>query len=221
LKATGRDIVFSLSNNTNDMLLSVLPDIAPVANLWRISGDINDSWGSLRNNAMDKDSWAPFSKPGNYNDPDMMVLGFTFGHPTHLTRNEQYTHMSLWCLLSAPLILGCDLEKLDDFTKGLLTNDEIIEVDQDPLCQQATVVARQGQGLVYAKRLNDGCVAVGLFNLGGMESQMAVQWADLKINGKQIVRDLWRQKDVGIFDTNFSTPVGRHGVVMIKIRPAL
>jgi alpha-galactosidase len=220
LKATGRDIVFSLSNNSNNTLLSVLPDIAPVANLWRISGDINDSWGSLRGNAMLKDSWAPFNKPGNYNDPDMMVLGFTFGHPTHLSHNEQYTHMSLWCLLSAPLILGCDLEKLDDFTKGLLTNDEIIDVDQDTLCQQATIVSRQGENLVYAKHLDDGSLAVGLFNLGEMEGPVEVQWTDLKISGKQVVRDLWRQKDVGVFDETFSTPVRSHGVVMIKIRPA-
>jgi alpha-galactosidase len=220
LKASGRDIVFSLSNNSNNTLLQVLPDIAPVANLWRISGDINDSWGSLSNNAMNKDSWAPFNKPGNYNDPDMMVLGLTFGHPTHLNHNEQYTHMSLWCLLSAPLILGCDLEKLDDFTKGLLTNDEVIDIDQDTLCKQATLVSKQGQNLVYAKLLEDGSLAVGLFNRGPMESPVAAQWSDLKISGKQVVRDLWRQKDLGAFDGSFSSPVGPHGVVLLKIRPA-
>ena len=220
LRASGRDVVFSLSNNSNNSLLKVLPEIAPVANLWRISGDINDSWGSLSNNAMNKDSWAAFNKPGNYNDPDMMVLGFTFGHPTHLDHNEQYTHMSLWCLLAAPLILGCDLEKLDDFTKGLLTNDEVIDIDQDTLCRQATIVAKQEQALVYAKPLEDGSFAVGLFNVGPMESPVSVQWSDLKISGRQVVRDLWRQKDLGVFDGSFSSPVGRHGVVLLKIRPA-
>jgi alpha-galactosidase len=220
LKASGRDIVFSLSNNSNNTLLHDLPQIAPVANLWRISGDINDSWGSLSNNAMNKDAWASFSQPGNYNDPDMMVLGFTFGHPTHLTHNEQYTHMSLWCLLSAPLLLGCDLEKLDAFTKGLLTNDEVIDIDQDTLCKQATIVSKQGQSLVYAKPLEDGSWAVGLFNLGPVDTSVTVHWTDLKLNGKQTVRDLWREKDLGDFEDMFSSPVGRHGVVLIKVWPA-
>ena len=220
LKASGRDIVFSLSNNSNNTLLHDLPQIAPNANLWRISGDINDSWGSLSNNAMNKDEWAPFNQPGNYNDPDMMVLGFTFGHPTHLSHNEQYTHMSLWCLLSAPLLLGCDLEKLDPFTKSLLINDEVIDIDQDTLCKQATIVSRQGQALVYAKPLEDGFWAVGLFNLGPVETSVTLHWADLKLTGKQTVRDLWRQKDLGAFEDGFSSPVGRHGVVLIKVRPA-
>jgi alpha-galactosidase len=220
LQASGRDIVFSLSNNSAGTLFPDISNIAPLANLWRISGDITDNWKSVSANAMMKDAWAPFNKPGNYNDPDMMVLGITFGHPQNLTRNEQYTHMSLWCLLSAPLILGCDLEKLDDFTMGLLTNDEVIDIDQDSLCKQATIVSKQGRSLVYAKSLDDGSVAVGLFNLGVVEHPVAVQWSDLKISGKQIVRDLWRQKDLGTFDGSFSSPVGRHGVVLIKIRPA-
>ncbi len=220
LRSSGRDIVLSLSNNSNNTLFQVLPAIAPSANLWRISGDINDSWASLVNNAMNKDNWAPFNKPGNYNDPDMMVLGVTFGHPTHLNHNEQYTHMSLWCLLSAPLILGCDLEKLDSFTLGLLTNDEVIAVDQDTLCRQATVVSRQGQNLVYAKPLDDGSQAVGLFNLGDAPNSATVQWSDLKISGPQVVRDLWREKDLGTFRDSFSSLVAPHGVVLIKIRPA-
>jgi alpha-galactosidase len=220
LKTSGRDIVFSLSNNSNNTLLHDLPKIAPVANLWRISGDIKDSWGSLSSNAMKKDAWALFNRPGNFNDPDMMVLGFTFGHATHLTHNEQYTHMSLWCLLSAPLLLGCDLEKLDAFTKSLLTNDEVIDIDQDTLCKQATIVAKQGQTLVYAKPLEDGSWAVGLFNLGPVEASVTVHWTDLKLNGKQTVRDLWREKDLGAFEDVFSSPVGRHGVVLLKLRPA-
>jgi alpha-galactosidase len=219
LKASGRDIVFSLSNNSTNTLLHDLPEICQSANLWRISGDINDSWGSLCGNAMNRDAYAPFSKPGNYNDPDMMVLGYTFGHPTHLNHNEQYTHMTLWCLLAAPLLLGCDLEKLDDFTKGLLTNDEVLDIDQDTLCKQATVVAKQGQTLVYAKPLEDGSWAVGLFNLGPIESPVTLNWSDLGVNGQQVVRDLWRQKDLGTFNGSFSAPVAAHGVVLIRVHP--
>jgi alpha-galactosidase len=148
-----------------------------------------------------------------------MVLGYTFGHPTHLNHNEQYTHMTLWCLLAAPLLLGCDLEKLDDFTKGLLTNDEVLDIDQDTLCKQATVVSRQGQTLVYAKPLEDGSWAVGLFNLGPIESPVTLNWSDLGVNGQQVVRDLWRQKDLGTFNGSFSTPVASHGVVLIRVHP--
>jgi alpha-galactosidase len=217
LKATGRDIVFSLSNNTTNTLFHDLPEISKVANLWRISGDINDSWRSLRGNAMNRDQWSPFNKPGNYNDPDMMVLGVVSGHPSKLTHNEEYSHMSLWCLLSAPLILGCDLEKLDDFTKGLLTNDEVLEIDQDTLCKQATVVSKQGLMLVYAKHLDDGSWAVGLFNLGPLDIPITLQWSDLGITGKQVVRDVWRQKDLGTFEGTFSASVGSHGVVLVRV----
>jgi alpha-galactosidase len=219
LKSSGRDLVFSLSNNTTNTLLGDLPEICKVANLWRISGDINDSWKSLCGNAMNRDQYAPFSKPGNYNDPDMMVLGYTFGHPTHLNHNEQYTHISLWCLLSAPLLLGCDLSKLDEFTKGLLTNDEVLDIDQDMLCRQATVVEKQGQTLVYAKPLDDGSWAVGLFNLGPVAGPVTVKWQDLGITGRQVVRDIWRQKDIGPFDNSFSSQVGAHGVVLVRIHP--
>jgi alpha-galactosidase len=112
------------------------------------------------------------------------------------------------------------LGKVGCFTKGLLTNDEVLDIDQDTLCKQATIVSKQGQALVYAKPLEDGSWAVGLFNLGPVETSVTVQWADLKLKGKQTVRDLWRQKDMGIFDESFSSSVGLHGVVLIKIRPS-
>jgi alpha-galactosidase len=117
------------------------------------------------------------------------------------------------------LLLGCDLEKLDDFTKGLLTNDEVLDIDQDTLCKQATVVAKDARSLIYAKPLEDGSWAVGLFNLGPIESPVTLQWSDLGISGKQVVRDLWRQKDMGVFDGSFTVPVGAHGVVLVRVHP--
>ncbi len=116
-------------------------------------------------------------------------------HPTRLTPDEQYTHLSLWCLLSAPLLIGCDLEKLDDFTLGLLTNDEVLAVDQDSLGKPATCVSSNGVLRVFAKDLDDGAKAVGLFNLGNEPATMVAGWNDLKLSGTQLVRDLWRQKD--------------------------
>jgi alpha-galactosidase len=138
-------------------------------------------------------------------------------HPTRLTPNEQYTHISLWCLLSAPLLIGCDMTQFDPFTLNLLENDEVLAVDQDPLGKEATTVAKNGDTRVYAKDLANGSKAVGLFNLGETEAQVQVNWSDLSLNGKLHVRDLWRQKNLGKFRNSFSATVPRHGVVLIRV----
>lgn len=155
----------------------------------------------------------------------MLVIGNVGGwsgkpRPTKLTPDEQYTHISLWCLLSAPLLIGCDLEKLDDFTLSLLSNDEVLEIDQDTLGKQATQVGGQGDLKVYAKPLDDGSLAVGLFNLDATGVTVTANWSDLKLTGKQRVHDLWRQKDVGVFGDKFEASVASHGVVLVRIIPA-
>ncbi|HEY4416789.1 MAG TPA: NPCBM/NEW2 domain-containing protein [Verrucomicrobiae bacterium] len=189
-------------------------------NSWRTTGDINDSWRSLSGIGFKQDPAAPYSKPGNWNDPDMLIVGkvgWGHLHPTRLTPNEQYTHISLWCLLSAPLLIGCDMTQLDPFTLNLLENDEVLAVDQDPLGKAAMTVATQGDARVYAKDLADGSKAVGLFNLGESETQVTVNWSDLKLKGKLHVRDLWRQKDLGKFKNSYTATVPRHGAVLIKV----
>ncbi len=125
--------------------------------------------------------------------------------------------MTLWCLLSGPLLIGCDLEKLDPFTIGLLTNDEVLAVNQDPLCRQATCVARSGGGWVYAKKLENGAWAVGLFNRGRKAASVNVHWSNLDLTTPQPVRDLWRQKDLGTFQDQFGRMVAPHGVVLVRI----
>ena len=165
-----------------------------------------------------------YSGPGGWNDPDYLLLGYLCERkggtsPTPLSPNEQYSHVSLWCLLAAPLIFSGDITRLDDFTLSLLTNDEVLEVDQDPLGKAALRVAKAGDLEVWAKDMEDGRKAVGLFNRGESEAAVTVKWSDLGIAGKQIVRDLWRQKDLGTFDGQFSAPVGRHGVVLVSIYP--
>lgn len=220
LRSTGRDIVFSLSNNATNSLLNVIGEVRPHANLWRTNHDIDDSWKAVVRNGFDQDAWAPFQGPGHFNDPDMLVVGVVgWGkpHPTRLTPDEQYTHVSLWCLLSAPLILGNNLEQLDDFTKSLLTNDEVLDVDQDSLGKQATMVREEGETRVYAKPLAGGSWAVGLFNLGSEATNVRMSWVDLGIRGKQTVRDLWRQKDLGIYHDQFASPVPAHGVRLVRI----
>jgi alpha-galactosidase len=152
----------------------------------------------------------------------MMVVGHVgWGklRPTRLTPDEQYTHVSLWCLWSAPLLLGCPIEKLDAFTLSLLTNDEVLAVNQDALGIQAGKVAEAGFGEVLAKKLADGGLAVGLFNKGPMAGEVAVTWSALGVTGRRGVRDLWRQKDLGVFEDRFAAQVPAHGVVLVRVIP--
>jgi alpha-galactosidase len=228
LRASGRDIVLSLSNNATESLLGNIAEVAPYANSWRTNHDINDKWSTVERNGFGQNPWAPYAKPGHFNDPDMLVVGFVgWGkpHSTQLTPDEQYSHISMWCLSAAPLILGNDLTKLDGFTKGLLTNDEVLDLDQDALGKQAIRIARSGSsegvGLeMYLKPLEDGSLAVGIFNLGAMAGDFTVKWTDLNLAGDQRVRDLWRQKDLGVFGDQFTTQVRTHGVVLLKIAPS-
>ncbi|WP_083227727.1 putative Ig domain-containing protein [Mucilaginibacter sp. PPCGB 2223] len=222
LRASGRDIVFSLSNSTP---FASIGDLSKVSNTWRTGGDIRDSWKSLKPRLFSQDKWEPYAGQGHWNDPDMMVVGVVgWGkdyHPSNLTADEQYTHVSAWCLMSVPLLLGCDLTKLDAFTLSLLTNDEVLALNQDALGKQATVISRQGDAGVMAKDLEDGSKAVGLFNPGDEGTkQVVLNWADLKITGKYIVRDLWRQKDLGTFEGEFKADVAQHGVVLVSLRKA-
>jgi alpha-galactosidase len=223
LRESGRDINFSLSNNSRDRLLDRIPTIAPFAQSWRTTGDINDSWGSLSGIGFSQSPWTQYSGPGHWNDPDMLIVGWVgWGpklHPTKLTPDEQYTHISLWCLLSAPLLIGCDLEKLDAFTLSLLSNDEVLAVDQDSLGKQAVRVASANDLDVFAKTLEDGSLAVGLFNRSATNAIVTANFSDLKISGPQTVRDLWRQKDLGVFSDKFEAPVASHGVVLVRIIP--
>jgi len=220
LRASGRDIVLSLSNSTP---FATISELSKVSNAWRTGGDIRDNWKSLKSRLLTQDKWAPYARPGHWNDPDMMIVGWVgWGkgpRPTNLTPDEQYSHMSAWCLMSVPLLLGCDLTKLDDFTLSLLTNDEVIAVNQDPLGKQATIVSRQDSSGVLAKDMEDGSKAAGLFNLtDGLTRKILLKWTDLGIKGKYRVRDLWRQKDLGIFEDEFSADVKPHGVVLISLR---
>jgi alpha-galactosidase len=218
---SGRDIVYSLSNSAP---FEHAADWARLANVWRTTGDITDTWRSMSSIGFAQDRWAPFAAPGHWNDPDMLVVGYVgWGprlHPTKLSPNEQYTHISLWCLLSAPLLIGCDLDRLDDFTLNLLSNDEVLAVDQDALGQQASRVASDGTSEVWAKKLEDGSSAVGLFNRGRTPAKVRADWGSLKTSGKQSVRDLWRQKDLGTFDSQFEADVPPHGVVLVRVSPA-
>jgi alpha-galactosidase len=234
LRKSKRDIIFSYSNS---MPFDDIADESQIYNCWRTTGDIGDSWLSMAAKAFyidvpkgqkelegpPSDRWAPYARPGHWNDPDMMVLGVVnFGgkqHPTRLTPDEQYLHVTAWCMAAAPLLLGCDLDKLDAFTLNLVSNDEVLAVDQDTLGKQATVASNDGNTLlVYARPLDDGSKAVALYNLGQEPAKVTAKWADLKLSGEHAVRDLWRQKDLGNFSNEFSMTVAAHGAEIVKIK---
>jgi alpha-galactosidase len=238
---SGRDILYSYSNS---MPFDQIEDQSKMLNCWRTTGDIRDSWWSLTSIGFTQDKWAPYARPGHWNDPDMLVVGHVGWsknlHPSKLAPDEQYTHISLWSLLSAPLLIGCPIERMDEFTLSLLTNDEVLAVNQDPLGKSARLVSSQGgevtlenvrpnrptqtkahaKGQVWAKELEDGTRAVGLFNLGDAEMTIVADFKDLKLDGKQTVRDLWRQKDLSTVEGKFESTVAPHGVVFVRLSPA-
>jgi alpha-galactosidase len=200
---------------------------------WRTAGDLgHDVAGSLFRDGFDlysKRKLHKYGGPGGWNDPDYLLIGYlssSFSNSadaqsgyTSLTPNEQYTHVSLWSLVAAPLIFSGDITRLDPFTANLLMNDEVIEVDQDPLGRPGRRMAKDGDLEVWAKEMEDGSKAVGLFNRGEMETKVTAKWSDLGLTGTQRVRDLWRQKDLGEFTDSFTVPVGRHGVALIRVWP--
>jgi alpha-galactosidase len=218
LHKLSRDIVFSLCQYGMGNVWEWGADVG--GNCWRTTGDIRDSWSSMSGIGFAQNGHEKYAGPGHWNDPDMLVVGKVgWGnlHPTHLKPSEQYTHISLWCLLDAPLLIGCDMSQLDPFTFNLLSNDEVLEVNQDPLGIQAARIAKNGDTEVWAKKMADGSMAVGLFNRGDDSADVTATWESLGFAGKHRVRDLWRQKDSGEFDTAFTATVPRHGVVLVRV----
>jgi alpha-galactosidase len=232
LKQSGRDIVFSLSNNAP---FEKVTDWVRLSNMYRTGPDIKDSWTSLFLTAFSLDKWSPYSGHGHWADPDMMIVGkVSIGpvlHDTRLTPDEQYSHISIFSLLAAPMLIGCPIEQLDDFTLNLLTNDEVIAINQDPLGKAARLLAEENGVQIWAKPLEDGSVAVGLFNTAnyGKTPQSYFHWGTempqsftfdfnkVGLKGTYKLRDVWRQKDLGKFKDVFKTEIRHHGVVFLRM----
>jgi hypothetical protein len=219
LMQNNRDIVFSLCQYGMGDVWKWGQEIG--GNLWRTTGDITDIWEVLCEIGFSQTQNASYAGPGHWNDPDMLTVGWVgWGPnllPSRLTPNEQYTHMSLWCLLSAPLLIGCDVSRLDDFTLNLLTNDEVLALDQEPLGKQAVPVYKSGNIQIWLKELEDGNKAIGIFNLGATAEKVTVHLSDLALKGRYILRDVWRQKDIGEFEGMYETAVSNHGVELLKL----
>ena len=198
-------------------------------NLWRTTGDIQDRWEG-------KKEWKPgeccsygvvaivdeeaeiysYAGPGHWNDPDMLEVGN--GGMTDL---EYRSHFSLWAILAAPLIAGNDLRDMRPEIRDILTNREVIAVNQDRLGRQARRVSKDGDREVWSKQLQDGSRAVLLFNRGAAEQNVTVKWAEIGYpdHVSANVRDLWQHKDVGKVTGTFAAMVPSHGVVMLTVRP--
>ena len=221
LNQVPRDIIYSLCQYGWGNVWEWGAEKGIEGNSWRTTGDITDTWESMAGIGFRQVGNSKYASPGHWNDPDMLVIGKVGWGPrlrdSHLTANEQYVHLTLWTLLASPLLLGNDLTQMDDFELNLVTNDEVLAVHQDPLGKPADRVSKKDELEVWARPLADGSLAVGLFNRDEMDMKVSVKWSELGISGKRKVRDLWRQKDLGTFDDEFSAVVPRHGTVFVKI----
>jgi len=221
-----RDIVLSLSPKHVEEEDEIVPEYC---NLWRLTGDIHAKWARMVmpfNPLLVKRY--PLTKPGCYGDLDMLQIG-PLGKPNRaevvfkpspLKPSEQYHQVTLWSLLTQPLLLSCNITTMDEFDLNLVTNDEVLAVNQDALCKQGYRV-RNGKGYeIWAKDLADGGKAVGMFNISDKEEVLKVTAKELGISGT--IRDLWRQKEIGDleeFGGQFSAKVSTHGVVLVKVTP--
>ena len=192
------------------------------SNLWRTWTDLKDGWGCLLNAAKSSARQYQNSHPGFWADPDMLIVGrlrtgsFPGAHDTVLTPNEQYTHLSLWAVMNAPLLLGCQMNVIDDFTVKLLVNPEVIDVDQDVAEAPGRIVFENGEDLVLAKTLCDGSTAICAVNLCPFKRRVTVNFKDAGLTGRVRLRDLWRRRDIGTFQDSFTTELPPHAPLFVR-----
>lgn len=227
LKGLDRDIVFNLCQYGKGEVWKWGRKVG--GNSWRTTGDVGVAPGNVLPGfysvGFANAALYSYAGPGGWNDPDYILIGMVGdanniqqpANPTDLTANEQYSYMSMWSLMAAPLFFSGDMTKLDAFTLNVLCNAEVIDIDQDPLGKQAVLVHKSPQDLILAKPLEDGAIAVGLFNLTERPARISVDWNQLGRSGRQAVRDVWRQKNMGVFEESFAAKVPPHGVALVRL----
>ena len=193
---------------------------------WRTGGDLGGELNQIFPVALENARHRSWSKPGAWNDPDYIQIGYiglartnSEPLPCPLTVSEQYAFMSLWSLMAAPLFFSGDMSRLDEFTLNVLCNPEVIEINQDPLGESARVVMLTPETFLMVKTLEDGSKAVGLCNADEIPREVAASWRDLGLEGKYLLRDVWRHRDLGEFDAEFIASVPRHGVLLVRVIP--
>ncbi|MCS7061511.1 MAG: glycoside hydrolase family 27 protein, partial [Anaerolineae bacterium] len=228
LRATGRPIVFSICEWGAHKPWEWGAQVG--GHMWRTTGDIFDAWESIVDIGFRRQvGLEAYAGPGRWNDPDMLVVGmYGKGNVAQggCTDAEYRSHFSLWCLLAAPLMIGCDVRHMNATTRAILMNKEAIAINQDPLGRQARRIGEvdyAGQiASVWAKPLENGSLAVGLFNLGERDGRLiTVAWESLGLVAHRPCRvhDVWRGEEVGVFSGSFTARVDRHDVALVVITP--
>jgi alpha-galactosidase len=230
LKQQPRDIVFNLCQYGMGEVWKWGAEVG--GHSWRTTGDLglekNERLPGFYAIGFKNAEHAEYAGPGRWNDPDYILIGYVGNahnieeppKPTALTRHEQYSYMSMWVLMAAPLFYSGDITRLDPFTLNVLNNAEVIAVDQDVLGRQGRIVRKTDDEFVLVKPMEDGSIAVGLFNLSEARRDITVTAADLGVSGRQRVRDLWRWKDIGTIADAYTASVARHGVMLVRMWPA-
>jgi alpha-galactosidase len=210
LRSAGRPIVFSLCQYGVDAVWKWGPDVG--GNLWRTTGDINDSYARMATIGFSQAGLARFAGPGHWNDPDMLEVG-----NGGMSLDEYRTHISLWAILAAPLLAGNDLTTMTPETIALLTNREAIAIDQDKLGRQGDRVSAVGPIEIWARSLADNSKAVGVFNRHEVPLSAIVDFRQLGFRGAAKVRDIWNAKDLGLMTDTYTVTVPPHGVVFLRV----
>ena len=210
LAKTGRPIVYSLCEYGADAVWRWGASVG--GNLWRTTGDINDHYNRMEEIGFSQAGLSKFAGPGHWNDPDMLEVGNGGMKP-----DEYRTHMSLWVILAAPLLAGNDLATMTPETVALLTNREVIAIDQDPAGHQGDRVSAEGPLEIWAKPLADGSKAVGLFNRQPRPLDMQVDFRDLGFQKAVTIRDVWAAKDLGKMNAPYKVTIPGHGVVLLLV----
>ncbi len=217
VRRTGRPMVYSICQYGLRAVWRWGPDVG--ANMWRTTDDIANpnylggDYDQVTLVGFQQNGLEKFAGPGHWNDPDILQVGLH-----KMNNDEGRSQMALWCLLAAPLLAGNDLPSMMEDTREILTNPEVIAVDQDPLGIQGRRVWQEGPLEVWMKPLADGSKAVGLFNRSEGTLPISVLFSDIGVGSSMRIRDLWTRRDLGPFSQHYTADVPRHGVVLIKVK---
>ncbi len=212
LLETGRPIVYSICQYGLENVWKWGAKAG--GNLWRTTGDINDSWKKIEEIGFSQNELAPFAGPGHWNDPDMLEVG-----NGDLTLDENKAHFTLWCMLAAPLMAGNDLREMSEKTLSILTNPELIAINQDVLGIQGEKVNEMDGIEIWTKPLKDGTIAIAIFNRDAEQKQVSCGYKDLKLSKSPIfMYDVWLKKEIPIQNTKISYDIPAHGVALFKTK---
>jgi len=210
IRLAGRPVVYSLCQYGRYKVQEWGPTVS--GNLWRTTGDIRDSWDSMVNIGFSQSDISAYAGPGHWNDPDMLEIG-----NGRMTATEYITHFTLWAMLAAPLIAGNDIRSMTPEIREILTNKEVIAIDQDKLGKAARRVSKDGDTEIWLRPLSDGAHAVALFNRGAADAHVEIKWESLELPAQLRVRDLWAHKDRGLTPGGFAAEVPSHGAVLVRV----